>query len=98
MEERREHVRLANSLKVTYRLDQEGASPVEAIGLNISERGLFMRPSGGLQEGQAIRMRFTLPDGAEIRNARALVNRNEPHDCVAVLFISVRPNVQEFFK
>ena len=71
---------------------------METLGLNISEGGMFLRPAGGLREGQRIRMRFTLPDRAEIRNARAAVIRHEPQDSVAVIFISVRPNVQECFE
>ena len=51
----------------------------------------------GLQEGQRIRVRFTLPDLAEVRNARAVVIRQEPQDCVAVVFLSVYPNVAELF-
>jgi c-di-GMP-binding flagellar brake protein YcgR len=97
MEERRHYVRLSCSLKVRCKLDQEGADTFDAVGMNISERGMLMRPSGGLREGQPIRMRFTLPDETEIRNARAMVNRVEPQDCVAVHFISVNPNVQELF-
>lgn len=72
--------------------------PFDAFGLNISNHGMFMRPTGGLLEGQAIRIRFSLPDGAEVRNARAMVNRVESQDCVAVHFISVHPNAQEFFE
>ena len=98
MQERRQHVRFSCSLKVQCRLDHEGAIPFDAVGMNISDRGMFMRPSGGLQEGQGIRIRFTLPDGAEVRNARAMVNRIEGQECVAVHFISVRPNAQEFFE
>jgi hypothetical protein len=98
MEERRQHARYSCSLKVHCRLDHEGATTFDAVGMNISDRGMFMRPSGGMLEGQAIRIRFTLPDGAEVRNARALVNRTEPQDCVAVLFISVHLNAQEFFE
>lgn len=98
VEERRKNARHACSLNVRYRIDEDQATPVDAVGLNISERGLFMRPSGGLLEGQRIRMRFTLPDKAEIRNARAVVVRQEPQDCVAVMFISVHPNVQECFE
>lgn len=97
VEERRQNVRHACSLKVRYRLDEEGAVTMDTVGLNISERGIFLRPAGGLLEGQRIRMRFTLPDKTEIRNARAVVVRQEPLDCVAVMFISVHPNVQENF-
>jgi PilZ domain len=98
MEERRQSARQACSLNVRYRLDKEGALTMDTVGMNISDRGMFMRPSGGLLEGQRIRMRFTLPDKAEIRNARAMVIRQEPQDCVAVMFVSVRPNVQECFE
>lgn len=98
VEERRQNARHTCSLNVRYRLDEDQATTVDTLGLNISERGLFMRPSGGLLEGQRIRMRFTLPDKAEIRNARAVVIRQEPQDCVAVMFISVHPNVQECFE
>src|SRR5579863_1257337 len=97
VEERRQNARRACSLNVRYRLDEEGASTIDTVGMNISERGMFMRPSGGLLEGQRLRMRFILPDKAEIRNARAVVIRQEPQDCVAVMFISVHPNVQECF-
>lgn len=80
VEERRQYARHACSLNVRYRLDEEGASTVDTVGLNISERGMFLRPSGGLREGQRVRMQFTLPDKAEIRNARAVVIRQEPQD------------------
>jgi hypothetical protein len=98
MEERRQHTRFSCSLRVQCRLEHEGATTFDAIGLNISNRGMFMRPSGGLLEGQGIRIRYTLPDGAEVKNARAMVNRVEAHDCVAVHFISVNPNAREFFE
>jgi len=98
VEERRKNARHACSLNVRYKLDEDDALTVDTLGLNISEGGMFMRPSGGLVEGQRIRMRFTLPDKAEIRNARAMVIRQEAQDCVAVMFISVRPNVRECFE
>ena len=98
MEERRQHARFTCSLKIQCRLDHEGATPFDTVGMDISERGMLMRPSGGLLEGQAIRIRFTLPDRTEVRNARASVSRNEPQDCVAVLFISVHLNAQELFE
>ena len=75
VEERRQFARQACSLSVRYRLDEADALSMDTVGLNISERGMFMRPSGGLLEGQRIRMRFTLPDKAEIRHARAMVVR-----------------------
>jgi PilZ domain len=96
--ERRQFARHACSLSIRYRLDEADALTMDTMGLNISDRGIFLRPSGGLLEGQRIRMRFTLPDKAEIRNARAVVIRQEPQDCVAVMFLSVYPNVQESFE
>lgn len=97
MEERRKFARHACSLDVRYRLDEADALTMDTVGLNISDRGIFLRPSGGLHEGQRIRIRFTLPDKAEIRNARAVVIRQEPQDCVAVMFLSVYLNVSEYF-
>jgi hypothetical protein len=79
-------------------VDEADALTMDTVGLNISDRGIFLRPSGGLLEGQRIRIRFTLPDKAEVRNARAVVIRQEPQDCVAVMFLSVYPNVQECFE
>jgi hypothetical protein len=98
VEEKRKDARYACSLKVGYKLDEDQALTRDTVGLNISERGMLLRPSGGLLEHQQIRIRFTLPDKAEIRNARAVVLRQEARDCVAVMFISVLPNVQECFE
>jgi hypothetical protein len=95
--ERRRHARRPFQSKVKCVLDREGATQFETMGLNIGETGMLVQPSHGLEVGQLVRVRFRLPDGTEIRNARAVVTRKEPADCVALLFIAFRLNTQEAF-
>ena len=83
--------------KVECALDRGDARRFETTGLNIGELGMLVQPSHGLEVGKLVRLRFRLPDGTEIRNARALVTRKEPADCVALSFMAMRLNAQEAF-
>jgi len=69
----------------------------EAIGLNIGDLGKLVQSSHGLEVGQLVSLRFRLPDGTEISNARALVTRKETGDCVARSFMAMRLITREAF-
>lgn len=86
--ERRKHRRLPYSPTVSCSVDRDEESEFITTGLNIGPGGMLLRPSNGLVVGQQLRMRFVLPDGTEIRDATALVVREGPGGCVAIVFMS----------
>ena len=51
-----------------------------------------MEDSGGVQLGQEIELRFSLPQNPDLLNPRAKVVRREPPDRIAVQFLELRPD------
>jgi CheY-like chemotaxis protein len=88
LEERRRHQRAPLQVKVEGRL---GDRRFEATGLNISEGGILLEPSRGLEVGQEFDLVFNLPGAAEQLKARGKAVRKEPPDRIAAEFTNLSP-------
>jgi len=70
---------------------RSGATQVILEGLNISEGGMLLEPSGGFKMGQEISLHFTIPEIDKPLRPRARIIRKEPIDSVAVEFTELTP-------
>ena len=86
LEERRRHQRWPLQAKVECKL---GDRRFESTGLNISEGGILLEPSRGIEVGQEFDLAFNLPGAPEQLKVRAKVVRKEPPDRIAAEFINL---------
>lgn len=69
--ERRRHCRLPYRTSVTCRLEDEARSRFVAESVEISEGGISLHPSGGVEVGQVMELEFPLPQIARAASAEA---------------------------
>ncbi len=97
LREKRSYARLPLRTIVNCRL---GKHEFKSLSANLSEGGMLLEGSGGLEPGQEVELRFTLPNNPSILNPRAVVARKEVGDRFAVKFTHLeaeeRHNIQEF--
>ena len=86
LEERRRQERWTLQAKVEGRL---GDRRLDWSALNISETGMLLEPSRGLEVGQEIDLAFHLPGLPQPLKLRAKVVRKEPSDRIAVEFVNM---------
>ncbi|HMD98093.1 MAG TPA: response regulator [Terriglobia bacterium] len=86
LEERRSHQRGPLQARVECKF---GDRRFESSSLNISECGILLEPSRGLEVGQEFDLVFNLPGSPEQLKSRAKVVRKEPPDRIAAEFISI---------
>ncbi|MGO9270431.1 MAG: response regulator [Terriglobia bacterium] len=86
LDERRRHQRWTLQAQVECKL---GDRRFELSGLNISESGMLLEPSRGLEVGQELDLAFNLPGVPEQLKLRAKVVRKEPPDRIAAEFVSM---------
>ena len=68
-----------------------GQSHFDAGSLNISEGGIWLNYSGGMQVGQELQVQFTLPSHPIPLNPHVKVVRREASDHTAVEFLELTP-------
>lgn len=83
LREKRSYARLPLRTVVTCR---SGEHQFTSASLNISEGGMLLEASGGLEAGREIELRFTVPSSPGVLNPRAKVVRREPPDRMGVQF------------
>lgn len=83
LQERRGHQRAPFQARVECRL---GDQRFELSGLNVSESGMLLEPSHGLEVGKELDVAFSLPGVLVPLKLRAKVVRKEPADRIAVEF------------
>jgi CheY-like chemotaxis protein len=88
LKEKRSYARLPLRTVVSCRT---GELQFTAASVNIGEGGMLLETSGGLQEGQEVELRFSLPEMQAGLNPRARVVRKEPSDRIAVQFTQLAP-------
>jgi len=97
LRERRSYVRLP--LRTILNCSTE-KTQFKAVSVNIGEGGMLLEPSGGLEVGQEVELRFALPQNPQILNPRASVVRRAPPDRIAVHFSELSPEdrkaIQQF--
>jgi DNA-binding response OmpR family regulator len=86
LRERKRHVRLPLSTKVTCRW---GYMQSDLRSVNIGEHGMLLESSSGLESGQEIKLEFTLPPAQKPLSLRAKVVHKEPPDRIDVQFHSL---------
>jgi CheY-like chemotaxis protein len=95
MREKRSYVRLPLRTVVSCRIDQH---EFKAASLNIGEGGMLLDASGGLEIGQQVELRFSLPGIPGMLNPRARVVRRQPPDQMAVQFSELSAEDREGIK
>jgi len=89
LREKRSYVRLPLRTVVGCRKDN---LQFTSASVNIGEGGMLLETSGGLEVGQEIELRFSLPPLSISLNPKAKVVRREPPDRVAVQFLEISPD------
>ena len=71
-----------------------------ATSVNVAEGGMLLEPTGGLEVGQELWLRFSLPRIPVTLNPKARISRREPPDRMAVEFLGLaaedRKALQDF--
>lgn len=88
LREKRSYIRLPLRTVVNC---NTGEHQFTATSLNIGEGGMLLEPSGGLEPGQELWLRFSLPRIPQTLNPRARVVRRERPDRMGVWFLEVSP-------
>lgn len=88
LEERRRYVRLPLRTIVQYRV---GNNQFKTLSVNVSQRGMLLEPSGGLDVGQEADLSFNLTGIEGQLNLRVTVVRKEANNQLGVRFLSLSP-------
>lgn len=95
LEEKRRNARLPYRTSVTCKSVGGAEEQSVLTSLIISEGGLLLQTSGGLEAGQEVYLTFQMPDASNPLNVRAKILRKEPPDRIAVEFIVLSENDRE---
>lgn len=90
--ERRRHARLPLRTTVTC---TAGNHHLTASSVNISESGMVLDASGGLEVSNELTLEFLLPKASVPTRVRARVIYKEPSDCIAVEFLDLSKTDRE---
>jgi len=88
LREKRSYIRLPLRTVVNCKADKHQFT---CTSLNIGEGGMLLDCSGGLQVGDEVELRFSLPQNPEVLNPRAKVVRKHPPDRMAIQFVELCP-------
>ncbi len=83
LREKRSYVRLPLRTVVTCRMDEHQFT---SASINVSEGGMLLETSGGLELGREVELRFSVPQIPDVLNPRGKVVRREPPDRMAIQF------------
>ncbi|MGE5327245.1 MAG: response regulator [Deltaproteobacteria bacterium] len=86
LREKRSYVRLPLRTVITCHM---GEHQFTSASINISEGGMLLEASGGLEPGHEVELRFTVSPIPEVLNPRGIVVRREPPDRMAVQFMDL---------
>jgi two-component system, chemotaxis family, chemotaxis protein CheY len=86
LREKRSYVRLPLRTVVTCRMNEHQFT---SASINISEGGMLLEASGGLEPGQKVELRFSVPPIPDVLNPHAAVVRRQPPDRMAVQFLDL---------
>ena len=95
LRDRRRHIQLPLSTAVTCRWGNEQA---ELASVNISESGMLLESSSGLDSGQEINLDFTLPAGQKHLSLRAKIVHKEPPNIIGVQFHDLTSEDQDYIR
>jgi CheY-like chemotaxis protein len=83
LREKRSYVRLPLRTVVTCRMNEHQFT---SASINVSEGGMLLEASGGLELGREVELRFSVPQIPDVLNPRGTVVRREPPDRMAIQF------------
>jgi CheY-like chemotaxis protein len=86
LREKRSYIRLPLRTIVNCRTEK---TQFTSASLNIGEGGMLLEQSGGLEVGQELELRFSIPQHQGMSNPRARVVRKEAATRIAVQFIDL---------
>jgi hypothetical protein len=89
LQEKRKFARLPLHTTVTCRWAGQRQGRFVAGSLDISEDGMLLGPSGGLDVDQELELEFEVPTGNSPVKTRAKVLRREKPDNIAVQFLAL---------
>jgi CheY-like chemotaxis protein len=88
LREKRSYIRLPLRTVVNCSTDE---NQFTATSVNVGEGGMLLEPSGGLEVGQELWLRFSLPRIPQTLNPRAKVVRRERPDRMGIWFLELSP-------
>lgn len=86
LREKRSYLRLPLRTVVSCRTETHQFT---CASVNLGEGGMLLDQSGGLEVGQEVELRFSLPQNPDVLNPRAKVVRKDPADRMAVQFVDL---------
>lgn len=89
LREKRRHARLPLQTPVKCKSGLRAHHHFISGSLTISEGGILLESSGGLEVGQELEMEFTVPETRELLTVRGKVIHRELPDRIAVLFLDL---------
>ena len=89
LQEKRKYARLPLHATVNCRYSGHRHGQFVSGSLDISEEGMFMAPSGGLDVDNELEVEFDIPTGKTPVKTRAKVVRREKPDSIAIEFIAL---------
>lgn len=92
LREKRRYARLPLRTTVSCRF---GERQCKLGSVNISECGMLLESSPGLEVGQEVHLQFMIPLGREPLKPRCKVVRKEPPDRIGVQFLALEPEDRE---
>jgi len=86
LREKRSYLRLPLRTVVSCRTDKQQFT---CASVNLGEGGMLLDQSGGLEIGQEVELRFSLPQNPNALNPRAKIVRKDPSNRMAVHFVDL---------
>jgi c-di-GMP-binding flagellar brake protein YcgR len=95
LKEKRRHTRLPFRITVTCRVGPHFDRHFISTSSTISESGMSLELSGGLDAGQELQLEFAMPDFAKVLKVRARMVRSAPPDLIGVEFVNLQESSRE---
>jgi CheY-like chemotaxis protein len=95
LREKRSYVRLPIRTVVTCKTERKQFT---SASRNISEGGILVENSGGLEIGQEVQLSFSVPQVPATVNVHGKVVRKEGSDRIAIQFVAVSPEDQKVIR
>lgn len=89
LQEKRRTARLPFQTSVKCKTGPTDDQHFMSVSMMISEHGMFLGSSGGLEAGQELEVEFRMPDIPTLLNIRSKVVRKEPPDRIAIEFLNL---------
>ncbi len=95
LRERQRYIRLPYRTTVECTWGPHGQGHFKSSSMDISQEGMSLSPSGGLEVGQDATLRFSLPNTADPLNVKAQVVRVVPPNSIGMTFLTLAAGDKE---